>query len=134
DDEDATIVSNYVVGQDAEVLIIVEYVTNVTSNVVYPVCVNEVNAVRTGVRSDDKGKAVVAITSDEESDGSDNDDSDDSDYSQLDVRFYDSEEERGLVVDDGFEAEVENVVEGQAEVVENVVGETSQVVGNIFEG
>ncbi|MCI74361.1 hypothetical protein A2U01_0095625, partial [Trifolium medium] len=54
--------------------------------------------------------------------------------SQLDVRFYDSEEERGLGVDDGFEAEVENVVEGQAEVVENVVGETSQLVGNIFEG
>ncbi|MCI56313.1 hypothetical protein A2U01_0077564, partial [Trifolium medium] len=90
---DATIVSNYVVGQDAEVLIYVDYVTDATSNVAYPVCVDEVNTVRTGVRSDDKGKVVVAITSDEESDGSDNDDSDDSDYSQLDVRFYDSEEE-----------------------------------------
>ncbi|WJX47404.1 Vacuolar cation/proton exchanger 5 [Trifolium repens] len=129
-DEDALIVSNYVVGQDAEVLIYVEYVTDATSNVVYPVCVDEVN----GVRSNDKGKAT-AITSDEEGDGSDIDDSDDSDYSELDVHFNDSEEERGLAVDDGFEPEVvENVVEGHAEVVENVVEGTSQVVKNVVQG
>ncbi|KAK2410832.1 hypothetical protein QL285_046172 [Trifolium repens] len=133
-DEDALIVSNYAVGQDAKVLIYVEYVTDATSNVVYPVCVDEVNGVRIGVRSNDKGKAT-AITSDEEGDGSDIDDSDDSDYSELDVHFNDSEEERGLAVDDGFEPEVvENVVEGHAEVVENVVEGTSQVVKNVVQG
>ncbi|GAU09980.1 hypothetical protein TSUD_391720 [Trifolium subterraneum] len=127
-DEDATAVSNYAVGQDAEVLIYVEYVTDATSNVAYPVCVDEVNGARTGVRTEDNGKAVVIIN-DEESDGSDNDDSesdgsdnDDSEDSELDVHFSDSEEERGFGVDDGFETEVvENVVEGQAEVTENVV-------------
>jgi hypothetical protein len=93
-----------------------------------------VNGVRIGVRSNDKGKAT-AITSDEEGDGSDIDDSDDSDYLDLDVHFNDSEEERGLAVDDGFEPEVvENVVEGHAEVVENVVEGTSQVVKNVVEG
>jgi hypothetical protein len=100
-DEDALIVSNYVVGQDAEVLIYVEYVSDATSNVVYPVCVDEVNGVRIGVRSNDKGKAA-AITSDEEGDVSDIDDSDDSDYSESYVHFNDSEEERGLAVDDGL--------------------------------
>jgi hypothetical protein len=133
-DEDALIVSNYAVGQDAEVLIYVEYVTDATSNVVYPVCVDEVNGVRIGVRSNDKGKAT-AITSDEEGDVSDIDDSDDSDYSESYVHFNDSEEERGLAVDDGFEPKVvENVVEGHAEVVENVVEGTSQFVKNVVQG
>ncbi|GAU32790.1 hypothetical protein TSUD_152390 [Trifolium subterraneum] len=121
-DEDATAVSNYAVGQDDEILIYVEYVTDAASNAAYPVCVEEVNGARTGVRTEDKGK-VVAIIRDEESDGSDNDesesdgsDNDDTEDSELDVHFSGSEEERDFGVDDGFEAEVvENVVERQAE-------------------
>ncbi|KEH16457.1 hypothetical protein MTR_0177s0050 [Medicago truncatula] len=99
DDKDASIISKYVVEHNARVEIYVEYITEVKATANYHVCLDHEKSVK-----DKKGKGV-AIPSYES--GSDADyeagcDSVDSQYSRLD----DSEEERVLGLDDGFEEEL----------------------------
>lgn len=107
DDEDASKISKYATDHNAPVEIYVEYVNEANANASYPVCLDN-DSVRK-----DKGKGV-AIPTDES--GSD-DDYCESEHSDLDVSIEDSEEERDLGLDDGFEEElVEFAGEGTSQV------------------
>jgi len=107
DDEDASIISKYATDHNAPVEIYVEYVNEANANASYLVCLDS-DSVRK-----DKGKGV-AIPTDES--GSD-DDYCESEHSYLDVSIEDSEEERDLGLDDGFEEElIEFAGEGTSQV------------------